>query len=313
MSLRSDIFDKTHLEFTRQEWLNFRHDAPMTLTEADLARLQGQIQTISLTEVSEIYLPLSRLLSFYVTSTQALHQEVEHFLSKSEPRVPYLIGVSGSVAVGKSVTSRILQALLSRWPGHPYVQVVTTDCFLYPNAILEARGLMGRKGFPESYDVATLLNFLMAVKSGKTAVDAPLYSHQTYDILPNEHLVVKKPDILILEGVNILQTGATNASPFVSDFLDFSVFVDADSHDIRQWYIDRVVKFSQTSFQDKKAYFHFLSTFSKSRVRAFAEKMWCEINAVNLTENILPTKNRAQLILRKDKKHAIEMVYLRKL
>ena len=306
-----------YLTFTRQEWLNFRDDAPLTLTEADLDALHGQTEIVSLSEVADIYLPLSRLLSFYVTAMQSLHQSTQHFLRKPEPKVPYIIGVAGSVAIGKSTSSRVLQALLSRWPNHPRVAVVTTDGFLYPNQYLEQQGLMNRKGFPESYDVNALLKFLIDVKSGKNLVKAPVYSHQSYDIISNELIEVNKPDILIMEGLNILQTGLQKSrqasSLFVSDFFDFSIFVDAETDVIKQWYVDRVVKFSQTTFCNPQAHFHSLSKINPHEVKVFAEKIWHDINEVNLLQNILPCRDRAHLILKKDKNHAVEQVKLRKL
>lgn len=310
--------DRTaYLTFSRKEWLSFRRDAPLTLTEADLDMLHGQTETVSLKEVTEIYLPLSRLLSLYVTAMQALHRASQDFLGKPEPKVPYIIGVAGSVAVGKSTTSRVLKALLSRWPNHPRVTVVTTDAFLYPNVVLEKQGLMNRKGFPESYDLAALLQFLQDVKSGKEQVTAPVYSHQSYDVVPNEWIEVNKPDILILEGLNILQTGAqkTGSHPavFVSDFFDFSIFVDAKLEVIKQWYVTRVIKFSQTAFKNPSAHFHYLSKMNAAEVEYFAKKVWQEINEVNLVQNILPNRERAQLILKKDAYHAVEQVRLRKL
>ncbi|MCX7121019.1 MAG: type I pantothenate kinase [Gammaproteobacteria bacterium] len=311
------INQTAYLTFSRQEWLNFRNDMPLTLTEIDLAALHGQIETVSLNEVAEIYLPLSRLLNLYVTAMQSLHQASQHFLGKPEPKVPYIIGVAGSVAVGKSTASRILKALLSRWPNHPSVTVVTTDGFLYPNKILEEQDLMNRKGFPESYDINALLGFLIDVKSGKNNVKAPVYSHQSYDIMPAEYIDVNKPDILILEGINILQTGAQKTgqqSPlFVSDFFDFSIFVDADIDVIKKWYVDRVVKFSQTAFRNPQSYFHYLSKMTPQEIIPFAQQVWHDVNEVNLLENILPCRDRAQLILKKGLGHAVEQVKLRKL
>lgn len=309
--------DTAYLTFTRQEWLNFRNDTPLTLTEADLDALHGQMETVSLNEVAEIYLPLSRLLNLYVTAMQSLHAVSQQFLGKPEPKVPYIIGIAGSVAVGKSTSSRILEALLSRWPNHPRVMVVTTDGFLYRNAVLEAQGIMNRKGFPESYDVNALLQFLVDVKSGKSVVKAPVYSHQSYDMVPNEFIEVNKPDILILEGLNILQTGIPKPGQqtpiFISDFFDFSIFVDADVDVIRQWYIERVIKFSQTAFQDPNSYFHYLAKMNSEEVIKFSERVWTEINEVNLFQNILPCRDRAQLILKKGVGHAVEEVKLRKL
>lgn len=306
-----------YLTFSREEWLNFRSDMPLTLTEADLDALHGQMEVVSLEEVAEIYLPLSRLLSLYVTAMQSLHAASQQFLGKPEPKVPYIIGVAGSVAVGKSTSSRVLKELLSRWPNHPRVMVVTTDGFLYPNKILEEQGIMNRKGFPESYDLNALLQFLVDVKSGKEIVKAPLYSHQSYDIIPNEFIEVNKPDILILEGINILQTGLQKlgqpSSLFVSDFFDFSIFVDAEIEVIKKWYIERVVKFSQTTFRNPAVYFHHLSKMNPEEVFQFAARVWEEINAVNLLQNILPCRARAQLILKKGLGHAVEQVKLRKL
>lgn len=311
------INETAYLTFSRRDWLNFRSDMPLTLTEADLDALHGQMETVSLKEIAEIYLPLSRLLSLYVTAIQSLHHASQDFLGKPEPKVPYIIGVAGSVAVGKSISSRILQALLSRWPNHPKVTVVTTDGFLYSNKILDAQGLMNRKGFPESYDLAALLQFLIDVKSGKNNVKAPVYSHQLYDIIPDEFIEVNKPDILILEGLNILQTNVQKpgqqTSLFVSDFFDFSIFVDAEIDIIKQWYVERVVKFSQTTFRDRQVYFHYLSKMKPEAVFQFAARVWEEINEVNLLQNILPCRERAQLILKKDAQHAVEQVKLRKL
>ncbi|EKD77813.1 MAG: hypothetical protein ACD_42C00169G0002 [uncultured bacterium] len=306
-----------YLTFSRNEWLSFRNDTPLTLTENDLGALHGTNEIVSLSEVSEIYLPLSRLLSLYVTAMQSLHHASQQFLGTPEPKVPYIIGVAGSVAVGKSTTSRVLRALLSRWPNHPRVTVVTTDGFLYPNHYLVQHDMMNRKGFPESYHLAALLQFLEEVKSGKQNVKAPIYSHQTYDVIPNKFIEVNKPDILILEGLNILQTGiqkpGQQPSVFVSDFFDFSIFVDADISVIKQWYVDRVVKFSQTTFQNPKTHFHYLSQMNSEAVEKFAMRVWEEVNEVNLFQNILPCRDRAQLVLKKDKNHAVEQVRLRKL
>lgn len=306
-----------YLTFSREDWLQFRSDTPLTLTETDLHLLHGQIETVSLKEVTDIYLPLSRLLSLYVTAMQSLYRASQQFLGQSEPKVPYIIGVAGSVAIGKSTTSRVLKALLSRWPDHPRVTVVTTDGFLYPNHVLEQQGIMNRKGFPESYDLNALLQFLVEVKSGNHNVKAPLYSHKFYDVIPNEFISVDQPDILILEGLNILQPGISKlgkqADLFVSDFFDFSIFVDAEIDVIKQWYIERVVKFSQSTFRDPAVYFHYLSKMQPAKVYQFAEKVWHEINEVNLFQNILPSRERAQLILKKSRDHSVEQVRLRKL
>nr|WP_211924133.1 type I pantothenate kinase [Coxiella endosymbiont of Amblyomma nuttalli] len=306
-----------YLEFTREEWCNFRQDMPLTLTEKDLKKLHGQIETVSLKEVEEIYLPLSRLLNLYVIASQALCQVTGQFLGKLEQKVPYIIGVAGSVAVGKSITSRVLQALLSRWPDHPNVKVITSDGFLYPNAELEHRKLMERKGFPESYDTAHLLRVLHAIKSGKRHVSIPIYSHHHYDIIPNQKEVIDQPDIVILEGLNILQIDMKKnihqPQVFVSDFFDFSLFVNAKTDTIKKWYIDRVLNFWQSVFLHPDSYFHYLTLLGKAEVMEFAVHVWREINEVNLKENILPYKNRAQLILEKGFDHSVQRIYLRKI
>lgn len=306
-----------YLAFNREQWCRYRKDAPLTLDENDLERLHGQNEVVSLKEVEEIYLPLSRLLSFYVSATQTLHQATSKFLGAPEPKVPYIIGVAGSVAVGKSTTSRILQALLSRWPNHPKVALVTTDGFLYSMEELKKREIVNRKGFPESYDIQKLLTFLQDIKSGKNNVKAPIYSHHLYDIVPDEFIIINKPDIVIVEGLNILQTGAQKPGRqpqiFVSDFFDFTIFVDAPIEVIKKWYVDRVIAFVEGPFTKSDAYFHYLTKMNKEELEKFAEKVWHEINELNLFENILPFKNRAHLILKKSADHAVEKVYLRKL
>lgn len=305
-----------YLQFERQEWCRFRLDTPLTLTEEDLKRLRGKNDVVSLKEVEEIYLPLSRLLNLYVTATQQLHKASSDFLGNLEPKVPYIIGLAGSVAVGKSTAARILQALLTRWPNHPRVELITTDGFLYPNKELERRHLMNRKGFPESYDIQTLLKFLYDIKSGRKGIRAPVYSHHYYDIV-DDFVEVNQADIVIVEGLNILQSNSARdihqPQIFVSDFFDFTMFIDAQTSIIEKWYIERLLSFYQTSFQDPTSYFHYIATMSPAEVKEFGKKIWQEINEVNLNENILPFKNRAQLILQKNKNHAVEKVYLRKL
>lgn len=303
--------------FTREQWEQYRHDTPLVLDEADLERLHGVNETVSLDEISSVYLPLARLLNMYVTEMQSLHSISSKFLSVPSNRVPYIIGVSGSVAVGKSTVSRILEALLSRWENHPVVRVVTTDGFLYPNAVLEAEGLMQRKGFPESYDVEKLLGFLSALKSGQANVQVPVYSHEIYDIVPDQLLELKQPDIVIVEGLNILQTGlrrpGIQPQAFVSDFLDFSIFVDADVLSIEEWFVERVLHFCETSFQDPHNYFHYLTDFLPEERIKFAQRVWREINELNLYENILPFRERAKLILHKAADHRVDSVQLRKI
>jgi type I pantothenate kinase len=289
----------------------------MTLSEERLARLRGLNERVSLREVEQIYLPLSRLVNLYVGAVQHLHAASASFLGNSEAKVPYIIGIAGSVAVGKSTTARILQALLSDWSTHPHVDLVTTDGFLHPNRILTERGLMQRKGFPESYDQRCLLQFLKDVKSGMPEVVAPMYSHLTYDILPDAVQTVRRPDILILEGLNVLQTrSGLPGKPlrlFVSDFFDFSIYVDAKEADAEQWYIERFLMLRETAFRDSASYFHRYAQLTVEEAIETARGIWSRINGVNLRENILPTRERAHLILRKGPDHAVQEVQLRKL
>ena len=305
-----------YIDFSREEWSELRNSTPLTLTEEDLKRLRGINENISLREVEEIYLPLSRLLNLYVAATQNLHKATHTFLGNSTAKVPYVIGIAGSVAVGKSTTARILQALLARWPNHPKVDLITTDGFLYPNAVLEARGLMKRKGFPESYDRRRLVKFVADVKSGSPQVSAPVYSHLAYDILSDQVQTVRQPDVMIVEGLNVLQTGVgkIDRSPvFVSDYFDFSIFVDAHEQDIKKWYVDRFFTLRRTAFRDPASYFHRYASLSDEDARDTALRIWNEINGVNLRENILPTRSRADLILEKDADHSVRGVKLRKL
>jgi type I pantothenate kinase len=306
------------INFGREEWATLRASTPLPLTEADLIQLQSINDHISLEEVSQIYLPLSRLLNLYVSATQRLYNATHEFLGIGQPKVPYIIGIAGSVAVGKSTTARIIQALMARWPDHPKVDLVTTDGFLYPNTVLQQRGLMNRKGFPESYDIRNLIKFLADIKSGRDEVSAPAYTHLTYDIVPNEFQVVRQPDILIVEGLNVLQSPRVshlNQEPrvFVSDFFDFSIYVHAEITHIRQWYIERFQLLRESTFQDKQSYFHRYSMLSESESNEVADKLWKEINAVNLRENIFPSRQRASLILEKGPNHFIQSVRLRKL
>jgi len=299
----------------RDEWAALRAATPMTLRQADLDKLRGINERIDLDEVSAIYLPLSRLLNLYVSASQDLARVSSTFLGTIAPRVPYVIGVAGSVAVGKSTFARILQALLARWPDHPRVDLVTTDGFLYPNQVLLDRGLLQRKGFPESYDTRSLLAFLREVKSGSAVVRAPVYSHIVYDIIPGEEIVVRRPDIVILEGLNVLQVGSPSggANEFVSDYFDFSIYLDADEADIRSWYVERFLTFRQTVFQDPQSYFRHFAALSEEEAVATATGIWEEINGRNLVENIAPTRERASLILRKEADHRVSEVSLHKL
>jgi type I pantothenate kinase len=306
-----------YVSFSREEWARLRAATPLTLGEDDLATLRGINEKMSLDEVVQIYLPLSRLLSLYVAAAQNLYKVTDTFLGKPAAKVPYVIAIAGSVAVGKSTTARILQALLARWPDHPRVDLVTTDGFLYPNRLLEARGLMHRKGFPESYDLRRLVQFMADVKAGRAEVAAPIYSHLAYDILPGEVQIVRQPDIMVVEGLNVLQTGDGHPSRplrmFVSDFFDFSIYVDADEADIEQWYVERFLTLRETVFREESSYFHRYASLSLEEAPRVARQIWREINGVNLRENIQPTRERAHLILEKGKDHFVRGVKLRKL
>ena len=306
-----------HRIFTRAEWARLRADTPMTLTGEDLTRLRGLNDPISLNDVVEIYLPLSRLLSLYVGAAQGLHQATRTFLGTTEGVTPFIIAIAGSVAVGKSTTARVLRTLLTRWPNTPKVDLVTTDGFLLPNATLLREGLMERKGFPESYDLSALLAFLRDIKAGKGHVTAPVYSHLTYDIVPGEMITVDRPDILILEGLNVLQTSRLprdgRVAPFVSDFFDFSIYLDADEAEVRRWYVERFLSLRGTAFQNPKSYFHRYAALSDREAREMALSLWTRINLVNLFDNILPTRPRADLIINKGADHSIEKVALRRI
>jgi len=303
--------------FTREQWAGLRNDTPMTLEPGEFSRLRSMHDRLDLKEVEDIYLPLSRLLSIYVDAMQRLYYAQRQFLGIRDRKMPYIIGVAGSVAVGKSTTARVLQALLARWSPRPKVDLITTDGFLYPNAVLERQGLMQKKGFPESYDLPTLLGFLSDIKAGRRKVRAPVYSHLSWDIVPNQWQEVDQPDILIVEGVNVLQTGPLpqlgQAVPVVSDFFDFSVYLDADEDVLKSWYVSRFLTLRGTAFSDPKSYFHRYSKLTDEEAVATATDIWTRINLVNLHENILPTRRRADLILKKNETHGVGEVALRKL
>ena len=303
--------------FTRSEWAALRADTPLTLTLDDLSKLRSIDDPISLEEVIAIYLPLSRLLALYVAATQGLFKATQRFLGAEDGKMPYIVGVAGSVAAGKSTLARVMRALLSRWPNTPKVELVTTDGFLFPNAVLEAEGLMDKKGFPESYDGASLLRFLSDVKAGTRNVHAPVYSHLTYDVVPGEYVTFDRPDILIVEGLNVLLPGRPpkdgRAAPFVSDFFDFSIYLHANDDELERWYVARFMRLRQTAFRDPRSYFRKYADLRDADAEAIARDIWRKINLRNLHENILPTRARANLVLTKGASHLIEEVELRKL
>ena len=301
------------VELGRADWAELAPNAHLPLSETELVQLRGLGDPLDLREVEEVYLPLSRLLNLYVGGAKQLHRVTSDFLGERAQRTPFVIGVAGSVAVGKSTIARLLRELLSRWDDTPRVELVTTDGFLLPNAELERRGLMERKGFPESYDRKALLRFVTAVKSGAAEVRAPFYSHLSYDIVPDAEVVVRRPDVLIVEGLNVLQPAGGGNRLAVSDLFDFSVYVDARTRDIARWYEERFLKLQRGAFANPRSYFHRYAALTEDEARARATSIWSQINEPNLVMNIRPTRSRAKLVLRKDADHTVSSVLLRKL
>jgi len=301
------------VEIERADWADLGNNTELPLTESEISQIRGLGDFLDLKEVTDVYLPLSRLLNLYVAETQNLHRVSSDFLGERSKRVPFIIGVAGSVAVGKSTVSRLLKELLSRWEGTPRVELITTDGFLFPNAELERRGLMARKGFPESYDRLALLKFVADVKSGAAEVSAPVYSHLSYDIVPGEQTVVHAPDVLIVEGLNVLQSPGSGQDLALSDFFDFKIYVDASTENVTQWFLNRFRKLRNSAFTNPASYFHRYAEMEEGKALARAEEIWATINLPNLVENIAPTRSRATLVLKKGANHAVESVLLRKL
>lgn len=316
MTSKNPIQKALYLAFERTQWSELRDSVPLTLSEQDLENLRGINEKVSLSEVTDIYLPLSRLLNLIVKAKQQRGLVLDEFLSQKPSPSPYIISIAGSVAVGKSTTARILQALLQHWPEHPKVDLVTTDGFLYPLADLKRKGLLQRKGFPESYDMKMLVEFISAIKSGQAHVKVPIYSHVTYDRIRNKHQTVSQPDVLILEGLNVLQTGLDSPvdtrRPFVSDFVDFSIYVDAEETLLKQWYKERFLQFRKGAFSDEKSYFHHYANLNDDEANSIASNIWDTINGPNLQLNIEPTRERAHLILQKGQDHLMSHVLMRK-
>lgn len=302
--------------YLREDWKKLSDSADVHFSEEELMKIQSINEKVSIQDVNEVYLPLSNLINLQLQSSDKFKDSINHFLNNNLKKGPFIIGIAGSVAVGKSTTARLLQKILSQLPSNPKVDLITTDGFLLPNAELEKRGIMSKKGFPESYDTRSLISFLNSVRSGVSSVRCPVYSHLTYDIVPNEHEIIENPDILIVEGLNVLQTPLMKnhniPNYFVSDFFDFSIYVDADVQNIESWYIDRFIKLRDTAFQDEHSYFKKYAQLSLNESIEISKRIWKEINYVNLIQNILPTKNRADLILHKDNKHHVDRIKLRK-
>jgi type I pantothenate kinase len=307
-----DLYDK----FSRDEWAKLRANMPLEISAEDLDALRGINDPVSLDEVEAIYLPLCRLLNIHISMAHGLGRVKDSFLGRPSVRPTYIIAVTGSVAVGKSTFSRVLTEVLSRWTDHPKVELVTTDGFLFPNAVLEERGLMRRKGFPESYDIRKMLEFLITLRQGASTLKVPVYSHDSYDIVPNEFLEIRRPEILILEGLNLLQVnplgGARTPKIFVSDLIDFSIYVDAAESDIRQWYLERFMLLKKTAFRNPRSYFHHLADVNEEEAKAFATDMWERVNLLNLVSNVAPTRERAQVVMQKGSNHLVQEVWLRR-
>jgi type I pantothenate kinase len=312
MDTGGDSVPSSYVELDREAWRGLRENTPLYLTVTELDDLRGLRDPIDITEVKDVYLPLSRLLNLFATGSGRLRDTVSTFLSEPVPATPFVIGVAGSVAVGKSTISRLLRALLARWPEHPSVELVTTDSFLYPNATLIERGITDRKGFPESYDRRALVRFVAAMKAGAEEMSIPIYSHLSYDIVPDARQVIRRPDILIVEGLNVLETPPPGSFA-VSDHFDFSIYVDARVEDVRQWFIDRLLALWRGAFTDPQSYFHQFTQLEEDEVTAFAQQVWQDVNEVNLVSNILPTRARAMLVLYKARDHSVQRVRLRRI